>query len=116
MKTKTLTLLKHSDDRRSVVFVVLTLVMQAAALWLEVAASNPLLTVALMAMTCASFVIHHNHIRTPVFRLGWLNVVFSLLISVASGLSSKFMIVPHSLNHHVHGSTAEDWGGWRVLR
>jgi hypothetical protein len=24
--------------------------------------------------------------------------------------------VPHSLNHHVHGSTAEDWGGWRVLR
>jgi fatty acid desaturase len=122
--------LKHPSDSRSVAVVVLTLSMQIGALTLN---WNGLSTPALFALTgtlaffCSvCFVINHNHIHVPVFVADGANSVFSVLISVAEGLSSRFLVVPHNLNHHVYVGKTGDWchaenagngpGAYRMLR
>jgi fatty acid desaturase len=124
------TWLKYPADRRSVLVVLLTLGLQLLALclnWHRLPLPAMLTATGALGFFCSvCYVINHNHIHVPFFVADGANRVFSVLISVAEGLSSRYLVVPHNLNHHVYGGKPGDWchesnagegpGAWRMLR
>lgn len=93
--------------------VLAVLAAQGLALsWLgtqATALANCIAFLGLAWLSSVAMVINHNHIHTPFFRAPTLNRIFSILISVAAGLSSKFLTVAHNYNHHIVTNTEEDW-------
>ena len=130
LKTQSRGWLKYRSDRRSVFFVLFTFALQILALRLNWGLLSIPARVAMsgsLAFFCSvCFVINHNHIHIPFFKRDGANRVFSVVISIAEGLSSRFLVVPHNLNHHVYGGKKGDWcheenagdgpGVYRMLR
>jgi beta-carotene hydroxylase len=112
-KSNSTRFLRHREDRRSIGFVLGTVAVQAislAALGRQAGIGANLLGALVLSILCSiAMVINHNHIHTPFFKSQNLNRAFSLLISVAEGLSSKFLTVAHNYNHHVYSNTEKDW-------
>lgn len=112
-KSNSTRFLRHREDRRSISFVLATVAFQTislAALGRHAGVGANLLGALFLSVLCSiAMVINHNHIHTPFFKSQNLNRFFSLLISVAEGLSSKFLTVAHNYNHHVYSNTEKDW-------
>ena len=103
-------LLYEQVDRRSLLFVAITLVLLILPLWLSL--PGWLVAPWLLASTLFCFsacIINHNHVHTPVFRSTHLNQLFAIVLSLARGHTSSGVIVAHNLNHHHYNGAEGDW-------
>lgn len=103
-------LLHYREDRRSVVFLALSLGLLVFPL-----ASTPPQVFTLPWLVLATLfcfnacIINHNHIHHPTFRHRGLDELFGHLLGLAKGHTSTGVVVAHNLNHHLHHGGKDDW-------
>lgn len=120
-------LLRHPDDRRSLLFLAVTLAMLVVPLLQPLPPALVAPWVAVTTVLCFSVcIINHNHVHCPIFRSSRWNRLLDLLLSMAKGHSANGVVVAHNLNHHRYNGGPGDWirtdiagegpGAWRLLR
>jgi fatty acid desaturase len=95
-------LFRHSEDRRSVVFVALYGVLATTG-WLFTPKSLPLLVLWVVVTAVSSWlvaVITHNTIHSPVFHNRTLNRLFQIWLSLSYGFPVSEFLPGHNLSHH----------------
>jgi fatty acid desaturase len=98
--------LHYGCDVRSVL-VILLAVTAYTVQWAGIL-RHPAIYVASFFLAFFACVINHNHQHHPTFVPGWLNSMFSMLISLAMGVPATGIVPMHNFNHHVHNNHAED--------
>ncbi|GAB1447322.1 fatty acid desaturase [Bacteroidota bacterium] len=97
--------MKYREDIR-------TLFVVAFAIGLHVIAWVPLGWQSVLVFSLINFlllVISHNQVHNGIFRRPAYNRLFELLLSVLSLGSLANMYGVHTLNHHLHADSDEDW-------
>lgn len=103
-------LLRHRADRRSLLFLVLTLTMLGSSFWVapEGLAKGVWLLFSMLFCFNAC-IVNHNHIHSAIFHDTRLNEFFGHLLGMAKGHTSSGVMVAHNLNHHRFHGSDEDW-------
>ncbi|MES2963320.1 MAG: fatty acid desaturase [Bdellovibrionota bacterium] len=101
----------RQSDYRSLAFVALTIasfIMPFVFAPLSFVAGVGFFILNLsLAFICT--LVTHNQIHCPTFASPWMNRALELALTIARGSTVTGMIVPHSLNHHPHNGSSEDW-------
>jgi beta-carotene hydroxylase len=101
-------MLRYSADRRSVAYILLTIVL-AVVQWILPAPSWPLYALYVwMGITLA--VISHNHNHVSMWRSKWLNLATSCVISIFYGFPAIGWVPTHNQNHHRYNNREGDSG------
>lgn len=103
-------LLRYRADRRSLLFLLVTLILLLLPLFS--APDGPAKIIWLAASTLFCFnacIINHNHIHCPTFHGRWSNEVFGHLLGLAKGHTSTGVMVAHNYNHHRYQGSEKDW-------
>jgi fatty acid desaturase len=102
--------LHHSSDRRSLLFVALTIALLLIPLWLPLPLWAQPVWLTLSSLFCFNAcIVNHNHVHTPMFVSSRLNTLFGVVLTLAKGHSSAGVIQAHNDNHHRHQGSPEDW-------
>jgi beta-carotene hydroxylase len=102
--------LRHKEDRRSLIFVSVTLVLLLLPLCLALPFWVQSLWLVVSSLFCFNAcIINHNHIHHPVFFSTTLNTLFGITLSLAKGHTSTGVILAHNDNHHKHQGDNGDW-------
>jgi len=102
--------LYYREDRRSLLFLLLTLSLLATPFFVMPAAPLLLPWILLTTLFCFSAcIINHNHIHHPTLRDGRWNEMFGHLLGLAKGHTSNGVLTAHNLNHHRYHGGAQDW-------
>ncbi len=85
--------LRHWSDRRSLLFVTLTLIVLLLPLSLSLPTFLQPAWIAISSLFCFNAcIVNHNHVHNPVFFSQRLNTLFGVLLSLAKGHSSAGVI------------------------
>ncbi len=107
--------MRHREDVRSLLFVALALALLVIPFFVRLPWFVALPWIALScAFGYSTDIINHNHLHTPTFRGELRNELLEIALSISKGSSAHMLLVPHNLNHHVHGGNERDWLGPRV--
>ena len=106
--------LRYLADWRSVVTVAATILVISVQ-WSGVF-RHPLLWCTSVLLIYACFLINHNHQHIPVFTRPWLNHVFDLMLTMATGLRASLLIPLHNRNHHDARNGPGDYMTTAILR
>jgi fatty acid desaturase len=102
--------LKHPKDARAVLLVLLTLAMHGFAFSVPLSWGLALAWIPVscfLTFTCC--VIAHNHVHSGTFRSSRMDALYSVLLTVAKGHTSRRIRVSHNRIHHVHAGGEKDW-------
>lgn len=103
-------LLNYAADRRSLLFVAITLFLLLWPLWQALPAWMAVPWVLLSGLFCFNAcIVNHNHIHHPLFRQPLANLLFGLVLTLARGHSSAGVILAHNQNHHHCNGDQDDW-------
>ena len=106
---QTRTLLRYSEDRRTLAFVGMHFVI-VAALWI-LNPSGWLALIGALALAVSSYqcaVITHNVVHCPVFKQRRLNRLFQVVLTHTYGHPVSTFVPGHNLSHHRHVETSRD--------
>jgi fatty acid desaturase len=107
---KTVGLLHYRQDRRSLLFLLVTLTLLMTPFFVPPTGLAAVPWISLSTLFCFNAcIINHNHIHHPTLRNRWLNEVFGHLLGLAKGHTSIGVLVAHNLNHHRFHGGAQDW-------
>ena len=101
------TMLRHSADRRTVLWAFVLFPVAGFAPYVEPRLIPWLLPISLYLGFCAG-VFSHNHNHCPVFKDRGLNAFYSAWLSVFYGFPTFAWIPTHNLNHHKYVNKAGD--------
>ncbi|MFZ4715005.1 MAG: fatty acid desaturase family protein [Bacteriovoracaceae bacterium] len=106
-------ILRYKQDRRSIVFVAIVLMMQMLFLKQETSKMSwSVIIVEAMLLGFGCYLCHcinHNFIHIPIFISKKANKFFSVILGIAQGLSPTSLVVTHNLKHHKHLAKQTDW-------
>lgn len=111
----TTALLVERSDRRSLLFVAVALALLVYPVYVPIADWLVAPWLLLSTLFCfSSCIINHNHVHVPMFRHGWLNKLFAIILTLARGHTSYGVIVAHNFNHHHFNGRDGDWISTRL--
>jgi len=103
-------LLNYRQDRRSILFLFVTLWLLVTPLCITIPGDLVLPWISLSSLFCFNAcIIAHNHIHHATFMTAWHNELFSHLLGIAKGHTSTGVVVSHNLNHHRYHGAEQDW-------
>ena len=103
-------LLCYREDRRSVVFLLLTLAFLIGPFLIPPEGPAVVPWILLSSLFCFNAcIINHNHIHHSTLRSSRLNEGFGHLLGLAKGHTSHGVLVAHNLNHHRYHGGEQDW-------
>jgi fatty acid desaturase len=107
-------LLHYRADIRSIAFVLLAIAVPAVQ-WAGLL-NHPALYLAAFLLAFIACVINHNHQHHPTLVPRWLNKLFGVLLSIATGVPASAIILLHNYNHHLHNNHDEDYVRASIVR
>jgi fatty acid desaturase len=115
--------MERTEDYRSLAVMALTLALMAFSIQCVPWSWAPVVVVVQTLLSFICCVINHNHTHRPMCSSERANTFVGVLLTLCRGHSSMIVIVPHNLNHHVHGGHEGDWSrpelagsGWGLAR
>lgn len=109
----TLPLLRYKEDRRTVFFLAVAVVLYAGSLCLRVSSlalwQLGLAGLVLCGTSFVACVINHNQRHAPIFRTAQANHAVNCALSVLMGSPSARLHQVHLSNHHRYFRDTRDW-------
>ena len=111
----------HSEDRRSIFFVVSILILQISLWiidpiyhfsWTELSLIGLGNTLLVFVLTC----INHNHRHCEIFFSKFWNEILNIFLSLGMMAPSSRLHAVHAFNHHQNYQNDQDWSTYNNVK